>query len=66
MNDFLLNIYFLFEETELFIEYPCTYFFKTNKINHDKFKCSEFFNNIMKAKEQIFDVNVNDLPDRKI
>ena len=87
MNDFLLNIYFLFEETDLFIEYPYTYFSKTNAlndfyeyknnptwctdekgniINYYKFKCREFFNNIMKAKEQIFDANVNDQPDRKI
>ena len=26
MNDILLNIYFLFEDTNLFISYPYTYF----------------------------------------
>ena len=33
MNDILLNIYFLFEETDLFIAYPYLYFEKQNQIS---------------------------------
>ena len=87
MNDILLNIYFLFEDTDLFIAYPYLYFekqkqipqiieFKSNPtwctdekgniINYYKFKCRDFFNDIMKAQEDMFDINVNDQPNRKI
>ena len=86
LNNSLLNIYFLFEETNLFIEYPYTYLItvntmedfyefkgnptwctdkKGNIINHYKIRCRQFYNDIMKAKEEIFDMNINDQPDRK-
>ena len=87
MNDILLNIYFLFEDTNLFISYPYTYFkdsndlsaFETvetnptwctddkgNIIDYYKFRCRDFFNNIMKAKENLFDINIEEQPDRKV
>ena len=87
MKDVLLNIYFLFEETNLFIAYPYIYFkkagltevfegYKNNPIwctdekgkvkDYYTFRCREFFNDIMKSKEDLFDINVNDQPDRKI
>ena len=87
MNDILLNIYFLFEETNLFIAFPYTYFKsinaldqyakfddnptwctdeKGNIIDYYKFRCRDFFNDIMKAKENIFDINIKGQPNRKI
>ena len=87
MNDMLLDIYFLFEDTNLFIAYPYNYFkrinyihafldFRTNPtwcidekgniIDYYKFRCRDYFNDIMKAKEDIFDLNVKNQADRKI
>ena len=83
MNDILLNIYFLFDQTNLFIAYPFNYFSKTNFyeynenpswctdengniINYYKFKCRDFYNDILKAKENRFDSNVDNQKDRKI
>ena len=87
MNDVLLNIYFLFEESNLFLAYPYNYFKKKNtvnqflkfennpiwctdekgdKIDYYKFRCRDFFNDIMKAKENTFDLNIKDQPHRKI
>ena len=87
MNETLLSMYFLFEDTNLFIAYPYTYFarvkllksfydYETNPswytdengniINYYRIRCRNFYNDIMKAKEEIFDMNINDQPDRKI
>jgi hypothetical protein len=87
MNDILLNIYFLFEDTNLFLGYPYKYFLdiqslpmfinynnnptwctdeKGNIIEYYKFKCRAFFNDIMKSKEDIFDLNIKSQSDRKI
>ena len=87
MNDILLDIYFLFEETNLFVAFPYTYFEsldsldvyvhydnnptwctdeKGNIIDYYKFRCRDFFNDILKAKENIFDFNIQDQPNRKI
>ena len=78
MNETLLSMYFLFEDTNLFIAYPYTYFYdyetnpswctdeNGNIINYYRIRCRNFYNDIMKAKEEIFDMNINDQPDRKI
>ena len=87
MKDVLMNIYFLFEETNLFIAYPYIYFEKAGLIEsfgnfHNNptwctdekgdvkeyytFKCRDFFHNIMKSKENLFDTNLKDQPERKI
>ena len=39
---------------------------KGNIINYYKFRCRDYFNDMMKAKEDMFDSNVNDQPNRKI
>ena len=87
MNDILMDIYFLFEETNLMIAYPYIYFknsgfmneFKNYKnnptwctdekgdiIDYYKFKCREFYNDIIKSKKDTYDVNIHEQPDRKI
>ena len=86
MNDVLMNIYFLFEETNLFIIFPYLYFknglikefqeYNKNptwctdengkKVNYYKFKCREFYIDMMKSKEDMFDLNVHEQPDRRI
>jgi len=87
MNDILLNIYILFEDTNLFVGYPYKYFLdikslprfinynnnptwctdeKGNIIDYYKFRCRDFFNDIMKSKEDMFDLNIKSQSDRKI
>jgi hypothetical protein len=87
LKDVLMSMYFLFEETNLFIAYPYVYFKdaglmnefqeyknnptwctdeKGNIIDYYTFRCRDFFNDIMKSKENMFDNNVNEQPDRKI
>ena len=87
MNDILMNIYFLSEETNVFIGYPFKYFndSKTlynfykfdnnpswctdeegNLIDYYKFQCRESFNNMIRAKEGTYDLNVEDQPHKKI
>ena len=87
LKDVLMSMYFLFEETNLFIAYPYVYFRdaglmnefkeyknnptwctdeKGNIIDYYTFRCRDFFNDIMKSKENMFDNNVNEQPDRKI
>ena len=87
MNDILLNIYFLFEDTNLYIGYPYKYYNdikslprflnymnnptwctdeRGNIIDYYKFRCRDFFNDIMKSKEDMFDLNIKSQSDRKI
>ena len=87
MNDILLNIYFLFEDTNLFAGYPYKYFLeieilpklinynnnptwctdeKGNIIDYYKFRCRDFFNDILKSKEDMFDLNIKNQSNRKI
>ena len=87
LNDILMDIYFLFEETNLFIGYPYYYFKKVdfmkvfseykknptwctdekgNIIEYYKFNCRDFYQDILKSKEAIFDLNINDQSNRKI
>ena len=87
MNDILMNIYFLSEETNVFIGYPYKYFYNSktlnnfykfdnnpswctdeegNLIDYYKFQCRESFNNMIRAKEGTYDLNVEDQPHKKI
>ena len=87
MNDILLNIYFLFDDTNLFIGYPYKYFYDINTIKDFKyyknnptwctdeegniidfyrFRCRDFFNDILKAKEDLFDTNAKNQVNRRI
>ena len=87
MNDILLNIYFLFDDTNLFIGYPYKYYNdikslprflnymnnptwctdeRGNIIEYYKFRCRDFFNDIIKSKEDMFDLNIKSQSDRKI
>ena len=87
MDDILLSIYFLFEDTGVFISYPFKYWYKDgilpdflnyknnppwctdekgNLINYYKFHCRDFYKNMMRSKEDLFDLNVKDTPDKKI
>ena len=87
MNDILLNIYILFEDTNLFVGYPYKYFLdiqslprfinynnnptwctdeRGNIIDYYKFRCRDFFNDIMKSKEDMFDLNIKSQSNRKI
>ena len=83
MNDILLNIYMLFEGTNLIIGYPFKYFSnikfyenddnpswctdeKGNKINYYKFKCRDFYNDILTAKDSRFYSDENIQKDRRI
>ena len=87
MDDILLSIYFLFEDTGVFVSYPFKYYYKDgilpsfinyehnpswctdekgNLIKYYKFKCRSFYNDMMRSKEDIFDLNVKDIPNKKI
>ena len=87
LNDVLLNIYYYFEDTELFIAYPFKYYYDSNIIqdffnfehnpswctdqngklvNYYRLSCREIFYDILKIKEEIFDINDKDQPHRKI
>ena len=87
MNDILLNIYILFEDTNLFVGYPYKYFHEIkslpkfidydnnptwctdeqgNIIEYYKFKCRDFYNDILKSKGDMFDLNIKNQSDRKI
>ena len=87
MKDILNKIYFIFEDTNLFIAYPYKYYHDLNKtdtfpnygknpswctdddgkiIEYYKFRCRDYYNDIMKAKKTIFDNNVEDQNNRKI
>ena len=87
MNDILMDIFIIFDETNLFVGYPYIYFnshgfidifreYKSNPtwctdengnlITYYKFKCRDFYNDILKSKDDMFDFNVHEQPDRKI
>ena len=86
-NDLIENIFFIFDNTDLFITYPFKYinsikFLDTfdnysfnpswctneqgNIINYYKFKCRDFYKNIMNAQRKTFDLNIDDQNERKV
>ena len=87
MKNLISNIYFIFEDTNLFAVYPYKYYYDNDKIDsfpnygknpswctdnngniieYYKFKCRDYYNDIMKAKKTIFDNNIEDQKNRKI
>ena len=87
LHGLITKIYFLFEDTNVFITYPYKVFWEDGKIdtfynytsnpswctdnygniiNFYKFRCRDYYNDIIKSKTNIFDNNVEDQKNRKI
>ena len=86
-NGLIKDIYFLFEETDLFAVYPFTYFNwdkifekylndsenpswctdeEGNIIEYYKFKCRQFYRDIVEAQKDSFDFNLKDQKNRRL
>ena len=86
-NDILKNVYFIFDDTDLFLAYPFTYYYtwkfldtynnftnnpswctdaQGNTITYYKFKCRNFYEDIMSAQKGRFDHNKEDQKDRTV
>ena len=87
MNGLISKYYFIFEDTDLFAEYPYKHYYVNKKldsflnytsnpswctdiygniIHYYKFRCRDYYNDIMKSKKSIFDNNIEDQKNRKI
>ena len=86
-NDILTDIFFIFDTTDLFLNYPFTYvhslnFLETfnnyhdnpswctdeqgNKITYYKFKCRNFYKDIIDAQKKTYDLNWDNQKERKV